>query len=381
MLCVVAVPLLFGSLAGSAQTWTPTIAPSMDWRSLASSADGSRLLAGGPSALYLSTNSGANWATNNIPAHDWACVASSADGNLLAAAVGFSGTGGIYFSTNGGGSWAPSLAPLKQWRQLAMSADGTKIVALPVTGTPYYLSMDSGSTWTTNTPPASFGTIALSADGSHWAANHGNGGIFVSTDMANSWASNNVNVSPFDAPSLAFSADGNTQVAAQGGNGGLICISTNLGVSWNTNTVHNVWLSTAASADGQRLVTVGYSFIYTSADSGQTWVSNSAPKLSEWSAVAGSADGHAVVAAGFPGGIYILKTTPSPSLNINLTPSNGNLGLSWIVPSTNVVLQQSSDLAGWSNVTNVPSLNPSNVQNQVTIPLSNSFGFYRLATP
>src|SRR5579859_2282244 len=72
----------------SAQTWTPTSAPNLDWLSVSSFADRSRLLAGGYSALDTSTNAGENWTTNNVPLYDWACVACSAEGNQLAAAAG-----------------------------------------------------------------------------------------------------------------------------------------------------------------------------------------------------------------------------------------------------------------------------------------------------
>ncbi len=82
-----------------AQTWTQTSAPSLDWLSLACSADGSHLLAGGRSALCTSTNAGVDWTTNNVPVHTWSCVASSADGSQLAAAVGYPDTGRIYLST------------------------------------------------------------------------------------------------------------------------------------------------------------------------------------------------------------------------------------------------------------------------------------------
>jgi hypothetical protein len=360
----------------------PSDAASMDWRSLASSADGSRLLAAGSSALCISTNGGVNWTSNNVPVHNWGCVASSADGNELAAGVSYPDTGRIYFSTNGGGTWNPSILPLRQWGSLAMSADGTIVIAATAFNpTTYYVSMDSGTTWTTNTPPVSYWRqVVTSADGHHWAAAGNVGAVFVSTNFGSSWTSNKVNTL-LDSPCLAFSAGGETLVAAQGGNGGRICISTDLGATWNTNTPHNVWLSTAASADGSRLIVSGYSSIYTSADSGVTWVSNNAPYLSEWSAVATSADGHALVAAGYPGSIYTLKTTPSPSLNISPPVSGSNLGLSWVIPSTNFVLKQSPDLASWSSVTNVPALNLSNLQNQITIPLSNGNEFYRLVTP
>ena len=61
--------------------------------------------------------------------------------------------------------------------------------------------------------------------------------------------------------------------------------------------------------------------------------------------------------------------------------TKSNLKLSWIVPSTNFVLQGSADLSGWTDLTNQPVFNLTNLQNEVSLPLSGSGGFYRLKTP
>jgi hypothetical protein len=98
-----------------------------------------------------------------------------------------------------------------------------------------------------------------------------------------------------------------------------------------------------------------------------------------WQAVASSADGNRLVAVAWNGGIWISQTTPAPSLN--LAPANGNLALSWIVPSTNFVMQQSADLTSWTDVTNPPTLNLTNLQDEVILSPTNSSGFYRLKTP
>ena len=66
---------------------------------------------------------------------------------------------------------------------------------------------------------------------------------------------------------------------------------------------------------------------------------------------------------------------------MSITPANGNLALSWIVPSTNFVLQQSSDLISWTDAVATPTLNLTNLQNEVTLPLTGSNTFYRLKTP
>jgi hypothetical protein len=88
-----------------------------------------------------------------------------------------------------------------------------------------------------------------------------------------------------------------------------------------------------------------------------------------------------LVVAAYGGGIYTYQTTPAPVLNI--APSNSNLAFSWIVPSMYFVLQQNSNLCttNWTDVTNMPALNLTNLQNQVALPLPAGNAFYRLKTP
>src|SRR5260370_684405 len=107
-----------------AQTWTPTSAPLENWGAVASSADGTKLVAAGaywqfgvgnyyPGPICTSTNSGATWTITSAPVTNWTSVASSADGvRLVGAAFGvsldgstFSG-GPIYISVNSGGTWS-----------------------------------------------------------------------------------------------------------------------------------------------------------------------------------------------------------------------------------------------------------------------------------
>ncbi|HTY88743.1 MAG TPA: hypothetical protein VMB80_14845 [Candidatus Acidoferrum sp.] len=98
-----------------------------------------------------------------------------------------------------------------------------------------------------------------------------------------------------------------------------------------------------------------------------------------WASLVSSADGSKLAAAANGGGVWTLQNTPTPALN--LVSSNGALTLSWIVPSTNFVLQQSAGLSGWSAVTNPPVLNLTNLQNEVVLSPTNASGFYRLKTP
>src|SRR5205814_872554 len=112
----------------SGVTWAVATAPTTNWVSVACSADGNHLVAlvgkvdlqcsgsfyspGGP--IYISTNSGANWMPSSAPTTNWTSVASSADGTkLVAAAGGLDGpAGAIYLSADGGRNWTASSAPV-----------------------------------------------------------------------------------------------------------------------------------------------------------------------------------------------------------------------------------------------------------------------------
>ncbi|HEY3931908.1 MAG TPA: hypothetical protein VGM58_06005 [Verrucomicrobiae bacterium] len=202
-----------------------------------------------------------------------------------------------------------------------------------------YISTNSGTTWNTNgLPNQNWSSVASSADGNTLVATVYFGGIFTSTDSGNTWTSNN-------APNAA-------------------------------------WTSVATSTDGSKLVAAAISssssgIIYTSADSGNTWTSNSTTiEYSAWTSVASSADGNKLVAAVQGGDIWTSQTMPSPLLNI--APTNSNLQLSWTVPSTNFVLQQSFDLSSWNDVTDAPALNLTNLQDEVIQSPTNGSSFYRL---
>jgi hypothetical protein len=102
--------------------------------------------------------------------------------------------------------------------------------------------------------------------------------------------------------------------------------------------------------------------------------------MANWQAVAYSADGGKLAAlVGYPGGgLYTSQATAPPVLSIS--GSNGNALISWIVPSVDFRLQENSGLTttDWMDVTNTPTLNLTNLQNQVIVPLPTGNRFYRL---
>lgn len=386
--------LLAATHSTVAQTWTPTDAPSNSWVAVASSADGRILVAGtAATAIYTSTNFGATWNSNGIPNANWTCAASSADGGRLIAATGvpLSDGGTVYTSTNLGVNWVTNNLPQHYWRSVASSADGERLVASASllagdsSSRCVYISTNGGSTWSSNNPYG--GYIALSADGTKLFDSTGypSNAFYFSTNFGGTWRDGSVPVSSVaNWYAVASSADG-TKLAVTASDLPAVFTSTNAGMDWQSNSIPDapglLYPWPAMSADGSRLAIAGYDgSIHTSTDFGATWVSNNIPSA-YWESIAASADGTRLVAVANAGGIYAWQTTPAPGLHIST--HSGNVMLSWLTPSTNFFLQQDPNLAaaGWSDVTNVPALNFTNLNCEVTLPSANSSRFFRLKTP
>jgi photosystem II stability/assembly factor-like uncharacterized protein len=180
-------------------TWTLRNTLQKQWNSIASSADGTRLVAvavkGG---IFRSVDSGASWLPTDAPSDLWWWdVASSADGDRLVAVAKYNAQatagGSIYVSLNAGTNWVQTSAPSNLWDSVASSADATTLVAATSSNSPagifgvIYLSRDSGATWMA-TDPSRAGTIwkcvAASADGNRLFAGLTLGGIHTSQTPA-----------------------------------------------------------------------------------------------------------------------------------------------------------------------------------------------------
>jgi hypothetical protein len=219
--------------ADSGVTWTSNSLPQANWVSGASSANGSNLVVvaegfgGGISGpVYTSTNAGAAWTPSaSAPDTGWSWVASSADGTKLVAAVDHIVTatppypaGLIYTSADSGATWNPTTSPRAFWTSVASSSDGTRLIAAatkdPFLGPlPLYTSTDSGATWVTNnTPPQHWYAVASSADGTRLAAAIADGMMYVSTNAGAAWSSS---ATPFQQwHSAAWSGNGNLLLGA-----------------------------------------------------------------------------------------------------------------------------------------------------------------------
>ncbi|MBL9142692.1 MAG: tail fiber protein [Verrucomicrobiaceae bacterium] len=166
---------------GSSWTQQTGSGPTYYWLSLVASDDGMRLAAGRFSSssqnqlLLTSTDGGVTWTEQpNSGVRDWRRLACSADGLKLVTA-GYSPISRVFTSSDGGANWTErtSSSNTVNWTGVASSSDGMRLFAL---GSQLLeTSSDGGATWTTkslNTAPLnifSANSIAASSDGSRLA--------------------------------------------------------------------------------------------------------------------------------------------------------------------------------------------------------------------
>jgi hypothetical protein len=134
-------------------------------------------------AKNLAVLGGTNWTAHYSPG-PWSMLASSADGSKLVAG---SWGGQIYTSTDGGEVWN-ARETARFWQSVASSVDGSKLVAVAVGGQ-IYTSTDSGLSWTARDSARFWQSVATSADGSKLAAVAYNGQIYTSV----TWISSTTN--------------------------------------------------------------------------------------------------------------------------------------------------------------------------------------------
>lgn len=283
------------------------------WDALASSWDGSRLVAAVDNGLlYTSTDSGLTWIPRET-ARAWRSVASSSDGSKLVA-VGIASQ--IYTSGDYGITWTARDA-IRNWNSVASSGDGTKLVATLLSGQ-IYTSTDSGVTWTARDAIRSWISVASSWDGANLVAAVQNGQLFTSVDSGVTWTARDAVRS---WQSVSSSTDGSKLVAAV--SGGQIYTSTDFGVTWTPRDSNRGWRAVSSSWDGIKLVAVATGGtdgkIYTSTDSGLTWTPRES--LRGWVTVASSWDGGKLVAGVLGGQLYTSVMTAIPSTTLGTAGS------------------------------------------------------------
>jgi len=224
--------------------------------------------------------------------------------------------------------------------------------------------------------------------------------LFISTNSGVTWTPDSF---PWDFQfavprwvSVALSADGATLLAIRdlstyyGGSGPRSYVSTNSGSTWTSNDLPHMGRGfVSSSANGSHLM-VSMGHLYVSMDAGITWMQQTITGVTYGygsGSVACSADGGKLFLAlgaddyGHASSICTSYSPPKPYLNLETLSSN--VVLLWIVPSTNYIVQQNTDLttSNWRKVTNTPTFNSADLRNQMILPAHNRSGFYRLVTP
>jgi hypothetical protein len=234
------------------------------WEASSISADGSHMAVGllaGP--IYTSSDYGSTWqARANAGNRGWVSIASSADGlKLLACDWGVSGDAGgsLYQSLDGGATWnALAGTGPKKWSSVASSDDGQTLAAIDNAGV-VSVSTDAGKTWVIRNSLVygSTKSIAMSGDGKTIGIAAGNSKVYVSKDSGLTWKEQ-LSLGQRNWISIAISADGKTFLA--GINGGYLYLSRDAGLSWYQQDTAGewAWYATFVSGDGSKLAAGDY---------------------------------------------------------------------------------------------------------------------------
>ena len=338
-------------------TWSDSTLTGVDGNtarlSIVSSSDGKYLAVSGSGDIQTSSDYGATWQDQAGSGNRyWSSIASSGDGSHLVAAVGADGIGGIYVSSNYGVDWSTnSSMAAEYWGPVASSSNGSHLVA-GVNGGTMYTSSDYGATWTVQhvviDANVHWTSITSSADGTYLAGVISGGDIWTSSDSGATWVER-ASAGCRTWASIASSSDGRNLVAVAGGditpnsagtptlayfgpagpseqsgvfhiqsngNNGYdkmgIYVSHDWGATWTEvpGTSNMGWSSVTSSADGVHLAaTNGGHDIWTSSDGGTAWrdrgASSGLGNLEYWTSIASSSDGMRLIAVEYYGDVYI----------------------------------------------------------------------------
>ncbi len=307
----------------------------LNWQAIASSSDGTKLIAGRwCGSIFTSGDSGVTWTAQTTSGYQcWRSVASNAMGTKLYAVT----DGKIFSSTDSGITWGMKKTSVQgYWASIATNGLGDKVVAVE-NGGDIWTSNDSGNTWIDRTNSLGFknwNSVASNALGDKLVAvDLGNGYIYTSTNYGVSWTTNSNSSGQGYWYSVASDSTGLKLVAAYE-NSGYIYTSIDGGITWTTNSNSSGqknWFSVSSSSDGIKLIAGAVNeYVYVSTDSGVTWTSNdnsSGPGY--WGTVTSDSTGGHLAAANNSGEIVT-------SVDNGVTWNTNNSGVTGYVHVTTV---------------------------------------------
>jgi hypothetical protein len=328
----------FYTSTNSGVTWTEQTSITNNWGGVASSADGTKLVAVRSNFIDFSTDSGVNWTSVSMPGYQFTSITSSADGTKLAALSSYS----VLTSTDSGENWTEHSIP-ELARLITSSSDGTKLAVVGYSSLYSYLiftSSDFGDTWVAQPAPGlrSWKSIASSADGKKLFAvgvrpdinQHEKGDIWTAVEngpLTISFASPTptdgatITQNAFEVKTDSSALDGNHYVFTDLNHSALGWwkFSTNandsIGVSngsWNgTESYGSGIFGTAGDFDGASYVDATLSNPITGSFTISTWVN--LDTVTESAAIVSDTDGHLLQIGGSDrwqfAGVYDEDTT------------------------------------------------------------------------
>ncbi len=263
------------------------------WNNIASSSDGSKIVATTNNYyIYTSSDYGVTW-TEQVDSgqRGWSGITSSSDGTKLAAVV----YGGyVYTSVDSGATWTERISSsFQNWTDVTSSADGSYIVATTA-NSEIYVSNDYGENWSNNAwvfgGPISWASITSSSNGRYLAAVGNSNDIYTSSDYGSTW--NYFNIGFNDAVDVESSSDGSILYVVPGL--GYIHKSGDFGQNWTVleSSSYKNWNAISSSADGVSGVAIANGeYMYSTVDSGSNWVTEVDAGINNWTDVTTSSDG------------------------------------------------------------------------------------------
>jgi uncharacterized repeat protein (TIGR02543 family) len=366
----VVLPALIASAQAAQYTWSnPSQTPNASWHALAMSADGTKIVGaeyGGQ--IWTSRDSGATWLNRSAAGNQsWLAVAISQSSEVIYGVY----TGGVYRSPDFGETWFPTSAPICSYVGVATS--GAKNVSVACEGSgAIYVNTNEGigdqNTWTLSagTSGLNFTDLKSSSDGRKLIASVWSSGVYVADD--GTFAYENKMSAPLTTylwSGVGINADGTKLIATERGApdfgvGGNVYTSADSGASWVASSGANGvnrgesggdWMSAAVSADGSTLIAVAFSTptgISVSRDGGTTWALQQIPGANYIeAAVCGS--GGRYVAAAYGG--RLIQTVANESTLSGLAISSGTLSTAFTSCNTSYTAAVAHSVATGFTVT------------------------------
>jgi photosystem II stability/assembly factor-like uncharacterized protein len=327
--------LTFTTSACSSSGWVQRTSAGINpWMTVASSADGTKLIASsnnnGNGYIYMSTDSGVTWVKTTAAFKFWMSLASSADGTKLAAAAY---NDYIWTSTDSGATWTQQTAAgLKYWYKIVSSSNGTILGAWNGSDSRFSTSSDGGATWTIQYGASGVGqSITMSSLGDKIAGMYETSPAFIltSSNYGVTWTKQ-LGSDERRWGGITSSADGNKIAATNGGPGilGYIFTSSDSGVTWiqRISAGYREWRDIASSSDGNTLIaTTNYGYTYLSRDSGNTWIEQTSTGPRYWKDISSSTDGSKFITIGCDTNCYLYTYTQANISTLDTNPATSIL--------------------------------------------------------